>query len=104
MSVELNSYMSQYAALTAEITSNISKIGRLNSEISGNTEIDCYREQDEKLKNIIVQVDKSFEDAEELFERMQLEIRELIDQGERNKHTTNLQSFKVTMFKRYLCN
>ena len=67
MSVELTSYMSQYASLTAEITSSISKIGRLNSDISENRDIDGVSEQDEKLKNIIGQVEKSFEDAEELF-------------------------------------
>jgi chromosome segregation ATPase len=102
MSVELTSYMSQYASLTAEITSSISKIGRLNSEISENTDIDGVSEQDEKLKNIIGQVEKSFEDAEELFEQMELEIRELVDQAERTKHTTNLQSFKVTHLDIYL--
>ena len=40
---------------------------------------------------------KSFEDAEELFEQMELEIRELTNQSERAKHTTQLQSFKVIM-------
>jgi len=95
MSVELTSYMSQYAALTAEITSSISKIGRLNSEISESTDIDGVTEQNGKLMNITGQVDKSFEDVEELFEQMELEIRELVDQVERTKHTTNLQSFKV---------
>ena len=101
MSVELTSYMSQYASLTAEITSSISKIGRLNSDISENRDIDGVSEQDEKLKNIIGQVEKSFEDSEELFEQMELEIRELVDQVERTKHTTNLQSFKVTFLDNY---
>ena len=95
MSVELTSYMSQYASLTAEITSNISKIGRLNSELSENKDTDEANEQEEKFKNAVSHVEKSFEDAEELFEQMELEIRELVDQAERAKHTTNLQSFKV---------
>jgi len=87
--------MSQYASLTAEITSSISKIGRLTSEQSENRDAEEVIEQDEKFKNIVNQVEKSFEDAEELFEQMELEIRELVDQSERTKHTTNLQSFKV---------
>jgi len=95
MSVELTSYMSQYASLTAEITSNISKIGRLTSELSENKDAEEAEEQEEKFKNTVSQVNKSFEDAEELFEQMELEIRELVDQAERTKHTTNLQSFKV---------
>ena len=99
MSVELTSYMSQYAALTAEITANISKLGRLSSEISENYNKSLDNEQldedQEKLKNIVNQVEKSSEDAEELFEQMELEIRELVDQSERTKHTTQLQSFKV---------
>ena len=87
--------MSQYASLTAEITSNISKIGRLNSELSENKDTDEANEQEEKFKNAVSHVEKSFEDAEELFEQMELEIRELVDQAERAKHTTNLQSFTV---------
>ena len=87
--------MSQYASLTAEITSSISKIGRLTSEQSENRDAEEVIEQDEKFKNIVNQVEKSFEDAEELFEQMELEIRELVDQSERTKNTTNLQSFKV---------
>ena len=95
MSVELTSYMSQYASLTAEITSNISKIGSLTSERSENRDAEEVIELDEKFKNIVNQVEKSFEDAEELFEQMELEIRELVDQPERSKNTANLQSFKV---------
>ena len=95
MSAELTSYISQYAALTAEITANISKIGRLTSQLSENTDIEGINEKDEKYKNVVGQVDKSLEDAEELFEQMELEIRELVDQAERTKHTTQLQSFKV---------
>jgi len=95
MSAELTSYISQYAALTAEITANISKIGRLTSQLSENTDIEGINEKDEKYKNVVGQVNKSLEDAEELFEQMELEIRELVDQAERTKHTTQLQSFKV---------
>ena len=104
MSVELTSYMSQYAALTAEITANISKIGRLTSEMSDNynKSLDNERlnEDEERIKNIVGQVEKSTEDAEELFEQMELEIRELVDQSERTKHTTQLQSFKVIKIAR----
>ena len=70
MSVELTSYMSQYASLTAEITSNISKIGRLTSELSENRDAEEAEEQEEKFKNTVSQVNKSFEDAEELFEQI----------------------------------
>lgn len=99
MSVELTSYLSQYAALTAEITANISKIGRLTSQMSENynktLDRDQIDEDQEKIGNIISQVEKSFEDAEELFEQTELEIRELTDQSERTKYNTQLQSFKV---------
>ena len=97
MSVELTSYMSQYAALTAEITSNISKIGRLTSEMSDILDNEGITEHEEKYNNAVSQVNKSFEDAEELFEQMELEIRELTNQSERAKHTNQLQSFKVVM-------
>lgn len=95
MSVELTSYMSQYAALTAEITSNISKIGRLTSEMSDILDKEGISEHEEKYNNAVSHVNKSFEDAEELFEQMELEIRELTNQSERAKHTNQLQSFKV---------
>ena len=95
MSVELTSYMSQYAALTAEITSNISKIGRLTSEMSDILDKEGITEHEEKYNNAVSHVNKSFEDAEELFEQMELEIRELTNQSERAKHTNQLQSFKV---------
>ena len=101
MSAELTSYMSQYAALTAEITANISKIGRLTSAMSDSHDLSLENDQnqqnegEEQIKNLMGQVNKSYEEAEELFEQMELEIRELADQSERAKHTTQLQSFKV---------
>ena len=101
MSAELTSYMSQYAALTAEITANISKIGRLTSAMSDSHDINLENDQiqqnegEEQIKSLMGQVNKSYEEAEELFEQMELEIRELADQSERAKHTTQLQSFKV---------
>ena len=47
-------------------------------------------------KTLLERVDKNFEDASDLFEQMELEIRELPSE-ERSKHLNSLDSFKAEL-------
>jgi len=90
MDSNLKSYQSLYASLTAEITANLSKISQnLKSATIPEDAIDT--------KTLLERVDKNFEDATELFEQMELEIRELPSPEERSRQLNHMQSFKAEL-------
>jgi len=82
----LSSYMSQYASLNAEITAAISKIHRWPVAESSDAE---------EFTNHNASIDKNFEEIEELFEQMELEIREIGASAEQERNSSQLQSFKA---------
>lgn len=89
MSSNLTSYQSHYGSLTAEITSNITRL------VSNRK--DSQSDQEDDKKAIVEKIDKNFEDATELFEQMELEIRELSSSEERSRQSTQLDSFKAEL-------
>ncbi|KAM4636508.1 vesicle transport through interaction with t-SNAREs homolog 1A isoform 4-T4 [Discoglossus pictus] len=83
MSAEFEGYEQDYGVLTAEITGRIGKIPRLVG--------------DEK-KQMIANVEKQLEEAKELLEQMDLEVREIPAQS-RAMFSTRMRSYKQEMSK-----
>ncbi|XP_033883000.1 vesicle transport through interaction with t-SNAREs homolog 1A-like isoform X3 [Acipenser ruthenus] len=83
MSSDFETYEQDFGTLTAEITSRIGKIPKLGG--------------DEK-KNMVVNVEKQLEEARELLEQMDLEVREIPVQS-RGMHSTRLKSYKQELEK-----
>ncbi|XP_033887254.2 vesicle transport through interaction with t-SNAREs homolog 1A isoform X7 [Acipenser ruthenus] len=83
MSSDFETYEQDFGTLTAEITSRIVKIPKLAG--------------DEK-KNMVVSVEKQLEEARELLEQMDLEVREIPVQS-RGMHSTRLKSYKQELEK-----
>ena len=92
MDSNLKSYQSMYASLTAEITANLSKITQNLKLGTGNLPEDAV-----DTNTLLERIEKNFEDASDLFEQMELEIRELSTQEERNRQTNHLDSFKAEL-------
>merc|ERR1712141_418221 len=86
----LKSYQSAYASLTAEITANLSRIGQ-------NLKLDALPEDSIDTKTLLERIDKSFEDASDLFEQMELEIREIPNAEEKSRQQNHLASFKAEL-------
>merc|ERR1712150_281140 len=86
----LKSYQSAYASLTAEITANLSQIGQ-------NLKLDALPEDSIDTKTLLERIDKSFEDASDLFEQMELEIREIPSAEEKSRQNNHLASFKAEL-------
>lgn len=86
MTDTLSSYQSMYASLSAEITSNICKIENLSK--------DDNSESKEHATSLFTQIEKNFEDSDDLFEQMDLEIRGL-PPDERPKLNNQLESFRA---------
>ncbi|XP_018082717.1 vesicle transport through interaction with t-SNAREs homolog 1A isoform X1 [Xenopus laevis] len=83
MSAELEGYEQDYAVLTAEITGRIGKVPRLVG--------------DEK-KLMILNVEKQLDEARELLEQMDLEVREIPVQS-RSMYSNRMRSYKQEMSK-----
>ncbi|GFS02303.1 vesicle transport through interaction with t-SNAREs homolog 1A-like [Elysia marginata] len=79
----IESYEQQYSTVTADITHTISKVAVSNGV---------------EKQNNVKQADKLFEEANELLEQMELEVKE---QGpkERQKYNTRVKSFKIELTK-----
>ena len=108
MESNLKSYQSEYGNLTAEITANLSKITQnIRTETIPEDAIGKSKKMHPDLENLklefisdtktlIQRVDKNFEDASDLFEQMELEIRELPTE-DRSRHLNSLESFKAEL-------
>ncbi|NP_001072230.1 vesicle transport through interaction with t-SNAREs homolog 1A [Xenopus tropicalis] len=83
MSSDFEGYEQDYAVLTAEITGRIGKVPRLMG--------------DEK-KQMILNVEKQLEEARELLEQMDLEVREIPVQS-RAMYSNRMRSYKQEMGK-----
>ncbi|KAM8924469.1 vesicle transport through interaction with t-SNAREs homolog 1A isoform 2-T2 [Pelodytes ibericus] len=83
MSAEFQGYEQDYGVLTADITGKIGKIPRLVG--------------DEK-KQMVFNVEKQLEEAKELLEQMDLEIREIPAQS-RGMYSNRMKSYKQEMGK-----
>ncbi|KAM4703564.1 vesicle transport through interaction with t-SNAREs homolog 1A isoform 2-T2 [Rhinophrynus dorsalis] len=83
MSAEFEGYEQDYGVLTAEITGRIGKIPRLVG--------------DEK-KQMVFNVEKQLEEAKELLEQMDLEVREIPAQS-RAMYSSRMRSYKQEMSK-----
>ncbi|XP_063291095.1 vesicle transport through interaction with t-SNAREs homolog 1A isoform X2 [Pelobates fuscus] len=83
MSAEFEGYEQDYGVLTAEITGRIGRIPRLVG--------------DEK-KQMILNVEKQLEEAKELLEQMDLEMREIPAQS-RGMYSNRMRSYKQEMTK-----
>ncbi|RUS89579.1 hypothetical protein EGW08_002697 [Elysia chlorotica] len=79
----IESYEQQYSTVTADITHTISKVSTTTGV---------------EKQNNVKQADKLFEEANELLEQMELEVKE---QGpkERQKYNTRVKSFKIELTK-----
>ncbi|KAF4516937.1 hypothetical protein B566_EDAN008026 [Ephemera danica] len=77
----LDTYEQQYAILTADITA---KIGKISLLIGG------------ERKNVISDVERQVEEAQELLEQMELEVREA-DASARPKLRTRLESYRAEL-------
>ncbi|KAH0506991.1 Vesicle transport through interaction with t-SNAREs-like protein 1A [Microtus ochrogaster] len=83
MSSDFEGYEQDFAVLTAEITSKISRVPRLPP--------------DEK-KQMVANVEKELEEARELLEQMDLEVREIPPQS-RGMYSNRMRSYKQEMGK-----
>ncbi|XP_040463717.1 vesicle transport through interaction with t-SNAREs homolog 1A isoform X5 [Falco naumanni] len=83
MSSDFESYEQDFAVLTAEITGRIGKVPKLVG--------------DEK-KQMVVNVEKQLEEARELLEQMELEVREIPPQS-RGMYSSRMRSYKQEMGK-----
>ncbi|XP_038165793.1 vesicle transport through interaction with t-SNAREs homolog 1A isoform X1 [Arvicola amphibius] len=83
MSSDFEGYEQDFAVLTAEITSKISRVPRLPP--------------DEK-KQMVASVEKELEEARELLEQMDLEVREIPPQS-RGMYSNRMRSYKQEMGK-----
>ncbi|XP_069835880.1 vesicle transport through interaction with t-SNAREs homolog 1A isoform X1 [Dendropsophus ebraccatus] len=83
MSAEFQGYEQDYGVLTAEITNRIGKIPKLSAE---------------EKKQMVVNVEKQLEEAKELLEQMDLEVREIPVQS-RAMYSTRMRSYKQEMGK-----
>ncbi|XP_025058916.1 vesicle transport through interaction with t-SNAREs homolog 1A isoform X1 [Alligator sinensis] len=83
MSSDFEGYEQDFAVLTAEITGRIGKVPKLLG--------------DEK-KQLIANVEKQLEEARELLEQMELEVREIPPQS-RGMYSSRMRSYKQEMGK-----
>ncbi|XP_076419440.1 vesicle transport through interaction with t-SNAREs homolog 1A isoform X7 [Peromyscus maniculatus bairdii] len=83
MSSDFEGYEQDFAVLSAEITSKISRVPRLPP--------------DEK-KQMVANVEKQLEEARELLEQMDLEVREIPPQS-RGMYSNRMRSYKQEMGK-----
>ncbi|XP_071467012.1 vesicle transport through interaction with t-SNAREs homolog 1A isoform X1 [Marmota flaviventris] len=83
MSSDFEGYEQDFAVLTSEITSKISRVPRLPP--------------DEK-KQMVANVEKQLEEAKELLEQMDLEVREIPPQS-RGMYSNRMRSYKQEMGK-----
>ncbi|XP_059755409.1 vesicle transport through interaction with t-SNAREs homolog 1A isoform X5 [Balaenoptera ricei] len=83
MSSDFEGYEQDFAVLTAEITNKIARVPRLPP--------------DEK-KQVVANVEKQLEEAKELLEQMDLEVREIPPQS-RGMYSNRMRSYKQEMGK-----
>uniref|UniRef100_A0A4X2M956 Vesicle transport through interaction with t-SNAREs 1A n=1 Tax=Vombatus ursinus TaxID=29139 RepID=A0A4X2M956_VOMUR len=83
MSSDFEGYEQDFAVLTSEITSKIGRVPKLSP--------------DEK-KQMVANVEKQLEEAKELLEQMDLEVREIPSQS-RGMYTSRMRSYKQEMGK-----
>ncbi|XP_066549638.1 vesicle transport through interaction with t-SNAREs homolog 1A isoform X3 [Amia ocellicauda] len=83
MSSDFETYEQDFGTLTADITNKIGRIPKLGG--------------DEK-KQMVVNVEKQFEEAKELMEQMDLEVREIPVQS-RGMYNSRLKSYKQELEK-----
>ncbi|XP_077114140.1 vesicle transport through interaction with t-SNAREs homolog 1A isoform X3 [Ranitomeya variabilis] len=83
MSAEFQGYEQDYGVLTAEITNRIGKIPKLSGE---------------EKKQMVMNVEKQLEEAKELLEQMDLEVREIPAQS-RAMYSSRMRSYKQEMGK-----
>ncbi|XP_076195135.1 vesicle transport through interaction with t-SNAREs homolog 1A isoform X4 [Aptenodytes patagonicus] len=83
MSSDFESYEQDFAVLTAEITGRIGKVPKLVG--------------DDK-KQMVANVEKQLEEARELLEQMELEVREIPPQS-RGMYSSRMRSYKQEMGK-----
>ncbi|XP_073418242.1 vesicle transport through interaction with t-SNAREs homolog 1A isoform X4 [Dendrobates tinctorius] len=83
MSAEFQGYEQDYGVLTAEITNRIGKIPKLSGE---------------EKKQMVMTVEKQLEEAKELLEQMDLEVREIPAQS-RAMYSNRMRSYKQEMGK-----
>ncbi|XP_056386354.1 vesicle transport through interaction with t-SNAREs homolog 1A isoform X2 [Hyla sarda] len=83
MSAEFQGYEQDYGVLTADITNRIGKIPKLSGE---------------EKKQMVMNVEKQLEEAKELLEQMDLEVREIPVQS-RAMYSNRMRSYKQEMSK-----
>ncbi|XP_075011182.1 vesicle transport through interaction with t-SNAREs homolog 1A isoform X12 [Calonectris borealis] len=83
MSSDFESYEQDFAVLTAEITGRIGKVPKLVG--------------DDK-KQMVANIEKQLEEARELLEQMELEVREIPPQS-RGMYSSRMRSYKQEMGK-----
>ncbi|KAM9549252.1 vesicle transport through interaction with t-SNAREs homolog 1A isoform 3-T3 [Guaruba guarouba] len=83
MSSDFESYEQDFAVLTAEVTGRIGKVPKLVG--------------DEK-KQMVANIEKQLEEARELLEQMELEVREIPPQS-RGMYSSRMRSYKQEMGK-----
>ncbi|XP_010713062.1 vesicle transport through interaction with t-SNAREs homolog 1A [Meleagris gallopavo] len=83
MSSDFESYEQDFAVLTADITGRIGRVPKLLG--------------DEK-KQMVANIEKQLEEARELLEQMELEVREIPPQS-RGMYSSRMRSYKQEMGK-----
>lgn len=86
MSADFQGYEQDYGVLTADITNRIGKIPKLAGGES------------EEKKQMVMNVEKQLEEAKELLEQMDLEVREIPAQS-RGMYSNRMRSYKQEMSK-----
>uniref|UniRef100_W5N340 Vesicle transport through interaction with t-SNAREs 1A n=3 Tax=Lepisosteus oculatus TaxID=7918 RepID=W5N340_LEPOC len=83
MSSDFETYEQDFSTLTAEITNKIGKVPKLGGE---------------EKKQMVLNVEKQLEEARELLEQMDLEVREIPVQS-RGMYNSRLKSYKQELDK-----
>ncbi|KAG1685248.1 Vesicle transport through interaction with t-SNAREs 1A [Nymphon striatum] len=89
----LESYQQQYSVLTADITSKTGLVSKLSGPPNVWLYVNCN--QTEK-KNMVQQVERLIEEANELLEQMDLEVREVRSES-RSKYQNQIKSYKAEL-------
>ncbi|NXG91256.1 VTI1A protein, partial [Stercorarius parasiticus] len=90
MSSDFESYEQDFAVLTAEITGRIGRVPKLVGL--------AWRCGEAPKKQMVANVEKQLEEARELLEQMELEVREIPPQS-RGMYSSRMRSYKQEMGK-----
>ncbi|MBN3297242.1 VTI1A protein, partial [Amia calva] len=98
MSSDFETYEQDFGTLTADITNKIGRIPKLGGDGWVSHFSERVSNLEDEKKQMVVNVEKQFEEAKELMEQMDLEVREIPVQS-RGMYNSRLKSYKQELEK-----